>query len=127
MIDPLTIGTVAIPFVTKFVDRLMDKFLPSNPKARSAEEQIKLNASEVERINAVAKLDNSEGASTWVVNIRSLQRPIAVIIILGTWSVVALQGQIDKSVLENLASCCMFYLFGYLPTMSISLPRVKTK
>lgn len=100
-----------LPTLNYVITRVTDHF-KGGPKHRNADEAIKLYQSEVEKLKALAQLDVSEGASSWVMNIRALMRPAAASVILVMWSIYAYKVGIASNDMMNMASAVMFYLFG---------------
>lgn len=95
-------------------------------KPANVEEVVTLMQAETARLEALAKIDSAAGnVSAWVNNVRALQRPVAVVLIisgyLGSIAMVS-----DGAVVENLASYAnmvTFYLFGDRSYMYIKKSR----
>ena len=119
MFDPFTILAALIPTIKYGVERVID-YNTGGPKPSNAKEAIEINDAEARKLEALSKLDNSEGAAQWVINIRALQRPIAVLVILTMWSLYAVQSGISAQDMQNMASAAIFYLFGDRTTMFLS-------
>ena len=121
MIDPISLATIftsLLPTGSYIAKRVADYYTGgSNPSNSSeATESRKVDAQILEQIS---KVDNADGASTWVVNIRALQRPMVVYCVLFNWSLMTIMGmngyKIDLQlyvIVANLASSVFFYLFG---------------
>jgi hypothetical protein len=109
MFDPFTLLAALIPVVGTVVTRATDRFWPA-PK--TTQELTELEKAYAEKLKALAALDNSEGASRWVLNIKNLQRPIVIFLIVSTWCFIAVKYGMKPEDLENMASAAMFYLFG---------------
>lgn len=121
MIDPISLGTILtsiIPVLTYGAKRVIDYKTGGATPSNSSEavEQAKLD---IEKLKALGLLDNADGASQWVINIRALQRPIVVIAVLLNWTLMTLAGLsghlVDLQIyviVANLASAVFFYLFG---------------
>ena len=121
--DPITILSAFIPTIASVVTRVVDHFT-GGPQPQSVKEQIDLNDSEVKKLQALSQFDSSDGASYWVVNIRALQRPIAVFLILGVWGLLASVHGVSITLVQDLASSAVFYLFGDRTQMYIDNRRM---
>lgn len=84
-------------------------------RPQNVEELIKLQQSDVKRLEALAKLDEVKGnVSLWVNNIRALQRPVAVVFVLLAYCIFTYI-QVSPEVQAQTASfaqMAVFYLFG---------------
>jgi hypothetical protein len=120
--DPFTIITALIPAFSDGIKRLIGKWT-GGPTPQSVDELIKLQDADVRRLEALGQLDGTEGAvSKWVNNLRALQRPIVVFVVLATWVAMTIAQlyfpntiQFNESLVylvSNLASSVVFYLFG---------------
>ena len=85
------------------------------PVPLSPADQVALADADVRRIEALAQLDATAGPiHQWVNDIRALQRPAAVTVILGAYVYGSVAG-LDAAVVDRLAdfaSMVTFYLFG---------------
>ena len=86
-------------------------------KPQNVAEVIQLMQADTARLEAIAKLDSPAGTvSQWVANIRALQRPIAVMLIIaGYLAALACAGKVPAGALDQLsiyAQMVTFYLFG---------------
>lgn len=113
--DPIVLATGLIPLLSSVVNKLINKFTGS-PDPQTVDEVIRLHESEVARLEALAKLDKEENVSRSVANIRALQRPVAVILILMTW-IGVMSGLLIVSpnviqIVADLSGAVIFYLFG---------------
>jgi hypothetical protein len=111
--DPITILAAFLPVIADGAKRLINNWT-GGPKPTSVEEVMKLGDLEIRKLEALASIDNAEGASQWVVNARAMQRPVAVLLITIAWFVVV-AGNYPPAVIDlvsNLASSVVFYLFG---------------
>lgn len=122
--DPVTVLSAFIPLVSSVITRVVDHFT-GGPKPQNVKEQIDLNASEVSKLEALAKIDNADGASQWIVDVRAAQRPIAVGLILAVWGVLALHNGVSFELVQDLASSAVFYLFGDRTMMYINKKAAK--
>lgn len=95
-------------------------------KPANVEEVVTLMQAETARLEALAKIDSAAGnVSAWVNNVRALQRPVAVVLIisgyLGAIALAAPDTAIDN--LESYAKMVTFYLFGDRSYMYIKKSR----
>src|SRR3990167_6362725 len=118
MFDPLTLLAAGIPTLNYVITRITDYFT-GGPTPRNAQEAIELKKVDISQMEALAKLDNADGAPSWVVPIRALQRPFAVLVILSMWSVYVYKTGISSQDMMNLASAAVFYLFGQRTQMEL--------
>ncbi len=122
--EPFTMLAALIPFIGRTINKIVD-YKTGGPAPSNAQEAIELKKADTEQLRAVGALDNADGASQWVINVRALQRPIAVFAILGVWSVIVIaSGAVALQLVCDLASSAIFYLFGDRTSMSIS-KRIK--
>ena len=118
MFDPLSVLAAIIPTLKYAFTRIVD-YKTGGPKPSNAQEAVALGDLEIRRLEAISKLDDSEGASPWVVNIRAMQRPLVVFLVLLTWVYVVLNNQVAVNTVCELASLVFFYLFGERTSMAI--------
>ena len=118
MFDPLTLLAAGIPTLNYVITRIADYFT-GGPTPRNAQEAIELKKVDISQMEALAKLDNADGAPSLVVAIRALQRPFAVLVILSMWSVYVYKTGISSQDMMNLASAAVFYLFGQRTQMEL--------
>lgn len=95
-------------------------------KPANVDEVVTLMEAETDRLKALAAIDSAAGnVSAWVNNLRALQRPVAVVMIIsGYLGSIALSS--DAAVIDNLAqyaSMVTFYLFGDRSYMYIKKSR----
>ncbi len=92
------------------------------PQATTIEEQIKLQNADVQRLEALAKLDNPYGTpSQWVVDIRASFRYIAsgvIVLVVPVSFFVDMQEPIRELIL-NWGSAAMFFIFGERTLLSM--------
>jgi len=121
-VDPITILTALLPAATDGVRALINKFTGgAGAKPMNVDEAVKLSEAEtasknadVERLKALHEIDQVENVSPWVNNIRALQRPLAVLVILCTWVAscyIVMPVELANGI-ANMASSVVFYLFG---------------
>ena len=78
----------------------------------NVEEAVKLMDADVRRLEALARLDAVGDVHKWVNDIRALQRPVAMVIVLGGyWAAVAM-GSDAAPEWGGMARMALFYLFG---------------
>ena len=118
--DPVTILTAFIPLLQSGAKALIKKISGKDSAAadvvpQTVDDAIKLGELDIRRLESIASLDSVSGASTWVSNVRGIQRPAAVLVVLTTYAACVFNPDIAQSTLDmvaNLASSAMFYLFG---------------
>jgi hypothetical protein len=86
-------------------------------RPQNVTEVIQLMQADTARLEALAKLDSPPGnVSQWVANIRALQRPVAVVLVIGGYlAALAYAKQLPPATLDGLsqyAQMVTFYLFG---------------
>lgn len=111
--DPLTLLTVFAPVVMDGAKALIGKWTDNKPAVTSAEDYLKIQDADIRKLEAIAKLDAPNGETyKWVSAIRSMQRPVVVMVVLLVWvyAIVTDLPQVDT--VSNLASAVFFYLFG---------------
>ena len=86
-------------------------------KATTIDEQIKLDKNEIERINALAALDNNIGGtpSQWVIDLRGSCRYVAALVVIGSGMTVMFVPEIDEAVKTlgfEAANIAFGFLFG---------------
>jgi hypothetical protein len=125
--DPVTILTAFIPILQQGAAAVIRKVTGSDgTKPATVEEVVKLGELEIRKLEAIAAIDSAAGAAPWVANVRGIQRPLAVGLILLTYVVcVGTPGvaQETLNLVANLASSAMFYLFGDRTLMYINSPK----
>lgn len=113
--DPLTLLTVFAPVVMDGAKALIGKWTDNKPAITSAEDYLKIQDADIRKLEAIAKLDAPSGETyKWVSAIRSMQRPVVVMVVLLVW-VFAIFFVTDAerlNLVSNLASAVFFYLFG---------------
>lgn len=113
--DPFTALAALLPLFTDIGKGVIGRWINPEAKPANVDEVIKLRSSDIDRLKALAELDKGEGgASQWVVNVRQLQRPVALLLVIGAW-LASIIMQADDSVVRmtsDLASAGVFYLFG---------------
>lgn len=122
--DPITILTAFIPVLTQGLRGAINKWTGgAGAKPATVDEAIKLGDMDIRRLEAIAKLDESSGAAQWVSNVRGIQRPAAVVLVLLAYIIVlGTPGSSHEALVlvSNLASSAMFYLFGDRTLMALN-------
>jgi|CXWL01.1.fsa_nt_gi hypothetical protein len=122
--DPITILTAFIPVLSQGLRGLVNKWTGgAGAKPATVDEAIKLGDLDIRRLEALAKLDEASGTSQWVANVRGIQRPVAVALVLLTYVIVVgtpSSSMATMDMVANLASSAMFYLFGDRTLMAIN-------
>lgn len=111
--DPITIAAALLPALTDGAKMIFGKFFgDANPK--NVDDVIRLRSSDVQRMEALAKLDAAGEVHTWVNDVRALQRPVAVVLVISAWIYTTAVGASPgvQELTANLASSVIFYLFG---------------
>lgn len=103
-------------FVPVIIDGLKQgiNYITGGPKPTTVQDLAMLRELDIRQFEALAKIDNADGASRWVINIRALQRPIATIIILFYFG-LSMYYPVPAAAADTisfLAQCAFFYLFG---------------
>lgn len=118
--DPATILTAFIPILQSGAKALIKKIGGKDTsfpevQPQTIEDAIKLGELDIKRLEALASMDSVSGAAQWVANVRGIQRPVAVGVVLLTYAWCVLDTAVAQSTLDmvaNLASSAMFYVFG---------------
>jgi len=106
--------------VTGLVRRKIAPPVPLKPA-----DHIALADADARRLEALAKLDAATGpVHTWVNDVRALQRPVAVAVILGAYvgSIATNQAPETVAQLGTFAQYVTFYLFGERALMKFKTP-----
>ena len=108
------IAAALVPVGVEGIKQLITKFT-GGVRPASIDEQIKLNDSEVGKLNALAALDNPSGVpSQWVVDLRASSRYIGAlcVIAVGITSIYLPVDNYTKSVALEAANIAFGFLFG---------------
>ena len=110
-----TLLAAFLPVVSDGARGLFNKFTGgAGAKPANVEEVVTLMDAETKRLESLAKLDNAEGVSQWVSNIRALQRPVISLCIITAY-VGVVAANADAEIIEGVsgyAQMVTFYLFG---------------
>jgi len=111
--DPITIAAALLPALSDGAKMLFGKFL-GDAKPKSVDDVLKLRGSDIEQMKALAALDSPGTVHTWVNDVRAMQRPVAVVMVVSAWiyTIVATVTPETAATVANLASSVVFYLFG---------------
>lgn len=116
--DPFSYYTMLsslIPGALHIISRLTDHF-SGGATPQNATELIGLKNADTSQLQTLSQLDSDNNISVWVANIRALQRPVAVVLIVVTWLLMTwniIPADPDRYYLvSNLCSSAVFYLFG---------------
>jgi len=105
-----------LPAATDGVRALINRVTGgSGAKPANVEEAIRLADSQVERMKALAEIDKpADNVSPWVNNIRALQRPVAlaVVVLAYTGSLYIAMPTDQAASIAELASIAVGYVFG---------------
>ena len=104
-----------LPVLGDGVRGLFNKFTGgAGAKPANVQEVVQLMDAETARLKVIAEIDSAEGVSTWVANVRAMQRPVAVALILAAYVLAALTSDNEEMVngLGAYAQMVTFYLFG---------------
>ena len=108
------IAAALVPVGVEGIKQLITKFT-GGVRPASIDEQIKLNDSEVGKLNALAALDNPSGVpSQWVVDLRASSRYIGALVVIGI-GITSIYLPVDdytKSVALEAANIAFGFLFG---------------
>lgn len=113
--DPVTLLTMFAPLLVSGGKALISRITGGSPAVTTPEDYAKIAASDVAKLEALAKLDaTAEAGYPWVAAVRALQRPAVVAAVLLAWLVGILFDMEDVKfeLVTNLASAVFFYLFG---------------
>ena len=108
------IAAALVPVGVEGIKQLITKFT-GGVRPASIDEQIKLNDSEVGKLNALAALDNPSGVpSQWVVDLRASSRYIGalVVIAIGITSIYLPVDDYTKGIALEAANIAFGFLFG---------------
>lgn len=113
--DPVTILAALLPVASDGIRGLVTKWTGgAGAKPANVEEAVRLIDADISRMKALAELDRPENTSVWVNDVRALQRPAAVALVIVSWLGIGLLST-DPQLIDisgNLAASVVFYLFG---------------
>ena len=109
-----TILAALVPVGVEGIKQVISKFTGGVSPA-SVDEQIRLNDSEVGKLNAIAAMDNPFGTpSQWVVNLRASSRYIGALLVIavGVTSIYLPVDDYTKGIALEAANIAFGFLFG---------------
>ena len=109
-----TILAALVPVGAEGIKQVISKFT-GGVRPASVDEQIKLNDSEIGKLNALSALDNPYGSpSQWVVNLRAASRYIGALLVIavGVTSIYLPVDDYTKGIALEAANIAFGFLFG---------------
>ena len=109
-----TILAALVPVGVEGIKQVISKFT-GGVRPASVEEQIRLNDSEVNKLNAIAAMDNPFGTpSQWVVDLRAASRYIGALLVIavGVTSIYLPVDDYTKGIALEAANIAFGFLFG---------------
>lgn len=110
-----SVVSALVPVGVEGIRQLITKFT-GGVKPASVDEQIKLDQSDIERLKALAALDNPGGTpSQWVIDLRASSRYLGALITIFAGIATMFIAEIPieaKAVALEAASVCFGFLFG---------------
>ena len=109
-----TILAALVPVGVEGIKQVISKFT-GGVRPASVEEQIRLNDSEVGKLNAIAAMDNPFGTpSQWVVDLRAASRYIGALLVIavGVTSIYLPVDDYTKGIALEAANIAFGFLFG---------------
>ena len=110
-----TIVASFVPIIGEGIKQTLSKWL-GGPQATTVEEQIKLGNNEIEKLKALADLDNPGGTPLqWVIDLRGSARYIAAGVVIAAGISTPFIGVLDPSVAAislEAANIAFGFLFG---------------
>lgn len=109
-----TILAALVPVGVEGIKQVISKFT-GGVRPASVEEQIRLNDSEIGKLNALSALDNPYGSpSQWVVNLRAASRYIGALLVIavGVTSIYLPVDDYTKGIALEAANIAFGFLFG---------------
>ena len=108
------IAAALVPVGVEGIKQLITKFT-GGVRPASVDEQIRLNDSEVGKLNAIAAMDNPFGTpSQWVVDLRASSRYIGALLVIavGVTSIYLPVDDYTKGIALEAANIAFGFLFG---------------
>lgn len=109
-----TILAALVPVGVEGIKQVISKFT-GGVRPASVDEQIRLNDSEVGKLNAIAAMDNPFGTpSQWVVDLRASSRYIGALLVIavGVTSIYLPVDDYTKGIALEAANIAFGFLFG---------------
>lgn len=108
-----TAAAAFIPVISDGVRGVFARFTGgAGARPQNVEEAIALQDADTARLAALAALDQSGETYRWVNAVRALQRPVAVLLVLGSYVGARFTLDTMPDDLTSFASAVTFYLFG---------------
>lgn len=110
--DPITILAALGPLLIDGGKALIQKYLaPEEFKPTSIEQYVQMRTLDLDMFKAMNEAGGTNQSYLWVEAIVRLMRPVAAIIVMGTWAYSSMAGSATPAI-DNFASAIGFYLFG---------------
>lgn len=110
--DPLTILAAFGPLAIDLGKSLIAKFVaPETFKPATIEQYVQMKQLDVDMFKAMNDAGGTNPSYLWVEAAVRLMRPVAAVLVLGTWAHNSCVGTADPAV-DNFAATVGFYLFG---------------
>lgn len=110
--DPLTILAALGPLVIEGGKAAIQRWLaPDEFKPANMEQYVQMRQIDLDMFKAMNDAGGTNPTYEWVEAVIRLMRPAATILVIGTWSALALQ-DINIPAVDNFAAAIGFYLFG---------------
>ena len=110
--DPVTILAAFGPLAIDLGKSLIAKFVaPDTFKPATIEQYVQMKQLDVDMFKAMNDAGGTNPSYLWVEAAVRLMRPVAAVLVLGTWAYNSCVGTADPAV-DNFASAVGFYLFG---------------
>ena len=110
--DPLTILAALGPLVIEGGKAAIQRWLaPDEFKPANIDQYVQMRQIDLDMFKAMNDAGGTNATYEWVEAIIRLMRPAATILVIGTWSALALQ-DINIPAVDNFAAAIGFYLFG---------------
>lgn len=110
--DPITILAALGPLIIDGGKALIQKFLaPDEFKPTSIEQYVQMRELDLRLFEAMNNAGGTNQSYLWVEAVVRLMRPVAAIIVMGTWAWSSISGDSTPAI-DNFASAIGFYLFG---------------
>lgn len=110
--DPITILAALGPLAIDAGKALIQKFFaPDEFKPANIEQYVQMRELDLRLFEAMNNAGGTNQSYLWVEAVVRLMRPVAAIIVMGTWAWASITGDVTPAI-DNFASAIGFYLFG---------------
>lgn len=110
--DPITILAALGPLAIDAGKALIQKFLaPDEFKPTNIDQYVQMRELDLRLFEAMNNAGGTNQSYLWVEAVVRLMRPVAAIIVMGTWAYSSMAGTATPAI-DNFASAIGFYLFG---------------